>query len=212
MMTYRSALIPLASLLTFAFASFANAQPSPYVLPNGKKINISGLVIEAGAKTFLLDYGKGAITVELDDYDTYEEGFNIEVGDAVIVKGRIDADGGQERTIEAESVFIPELDLRITASSTDEEDTNTKLFTHSLANGEEIQLNGIVKTINNNIVTIQSSKGLVEVHFGKVFKQGPMQLNVGQAIKVTGFYKNRFFLKDIIFAETVERVRSSPPA
>lgn len=182
------------------------AQSTPYTLPNGASIELTGTVTQAKAKTFRLDYGKGAITVELDDYDSYQEGFNIVNGDQVLVKGRVDADPGAPRTIEAASVYIPKLDLLIKASSTDEEDTATKQFTHSLADGEEVVLKGIVKSVSRKVAVIQSSKGLVEVHFGKLFKQGPTTLKVGQAVDVTGVFENRLFRRDIIFAESLKSI------
>lgn len=203
-----SSFLPILSILGSLLIPSLSAQQTPYTLKNGQKIELSGVVSNATAKTFRLDYGKGAITVELDDYDSYEEGFNIVDGDKVDVKGRIDADPGKKRTIEASSVYIPELDLRINASATDEEDTATKPFTHSLADGEEVLLKGIVQKIEKDVVTIQSSKGLVEIHFGDLFRQGPITLKVGQAINVTGIFKNRFFRKDMIFAEKVAKVRS----
>ena len=186
-------------------------QKSPYQLKNGDEIELAGKVSKAAAKTFLLNYGKGTITVELDDYDSYEEGFNIVDGDQVIVAGKIDADPGQKRTIEARRVSIPAIDLEIYASATDEEDTASKAFTQSLSDGTEIDLRGIIKNIDKKVITIQSSKGRVEIHLGRVKGQKRETFYLGQAVRVTGFFKNRWFRKDMIFAESIEAVKREAP-
>lgn len=74
---------------------------SPWERDDGQWITLSGKVTDAGANDFKLDYGKGAITVEMDDYDPELEAFNIVRNDRVIVVGRVDADRKQRRTIEA---------------------------------------------------------------------------------------------------------------
>jgi hypothetical protein len=38
------------------------------------------------ADAFTLDYGRGQILVEMDDWDWYQEGYNLVAGDHVIVK------------------------------------------------------------------------------------------------------------------------------
>ena len=191
-----------------AFAVPLQAQNvSPYRLKNGDEIKIAGKVSKAKASTFLLDYGQGSITVELDDYDSYEEGFNIIDGDQVIVTGKVDADSGQKRTIEARRVFIPAIDLEIFASATDEEDTASKSFTQSLTDGTEVDLRGIIKNINRKVITIQSSKGRVEVHLGSVKGQERETFYLGQAVRVTGFFKNRLIRKDMIFADSIQSVK-----
>ena len=185
-------------------------QASPYRAKNGDEIKLAGKVSKAAAKTFLLDYGKGTITVEMDDYDSFEEGFNIVDGDQVIVTGRVDADPGQKRTIEARRVLIPAIDLELFASATDEEDTESKVFTQSLSDGTEVDLRGIIKSIEKKVITIQSSKGRVEIHLGSVKGQERETFYLGQAVRVTGFFKNRLFRKDMIFAESIESVKRQP--
>ena len=208
--------LTISPIVKFVLSMAALAVPlqaqdvSPYRLKNGDTIKIAGGVSKAAAKTFQLDYGKGTITVELDDYDSYEEGFNIVDGDQVIVTGKIDADPGQKRSIEARRVYIPAVDLEVFACSTDEEDTESKVFTQTLSDGTEIDLRGIIKSIDKKVITIQSSKGRVEIHLGRVKQPGRQTFYVGQAVKVTGFFKNRWIRKDMIFAETIELVKRLP--
>ena len=148
--------------------------------------------------------------IELDDYDSYEEGYNVEKGDKVVVTGKIDADPGQERTIEASEVYIPAVDLRIEACSHDEEDHEVKVFTHRLSNGAEVELRGVIQNIESGVCTIQSSKGLIEVRLNSLREQKRQTLVLGQAIKVSGVYKNRLLRNDLILAQVVESSTQRP--
>ena len=183
---------------------------SPYQLKDRADIKLTGRVTEAFTNTFTLDYGKGSITVEVDDYDSYEEGYNIEKGDQVIVTGKIDADLGQERTIEASEVYIPAVDLRIEACSHDEEDHRVEVFTQRLSNGTEVELRGVIKNIESGVCTIQSSKGELEVRLSDLRQQKVETLVLGQAIKVSGVYKKRLLRNDMILAQVVEPSTKQP--
>ena len=210
----RSIPIPSHKAVFLLVASFVlpiQAQPlSPYQLKDRANIKLSGRVTEAAAHTFTLDYGKGSIVVELDDYDSYEEGLNIVKGDQVVVSGKIDADPGQKRTIEASEVFIPAADLRIYASAHDEEDHESKAFTQRLSDGTKVELRGVIKNIKSGVCTIQSSQGHIEIQLNSLKGQKSQTLALGQAIKVSGVYKNRLLRNDMILAQIVEPSTHQP--
>jgi hypothetical protein len=46
---------------------------------------VSGTVVSAKPDSFRLDYGDGVITVEMDDFDFYAEGYGLLPNDQVIV-------------------------------------------------------------------------------------------------------------------------------
>ena len=196
-------------LASFGFSAQAE-QASPYQLKDGADIKLNGRVTEAAAHTFTLDYGKGSIIVELDDYDSYEEGYNIEKGDQVVVWGKVDADPGQQRTIEAGHVYIPEIDLRIEASTDDEEDLEVKAYALKFSHGTEVELRGVIKDIKSGVCTIQSSKGHIEIRLNSLKGQKGRPLALGQAIKVSGVYKNRLLRNDMIVAQVVEPTTHQP--
>ena len=204
---------PIASFAALSLAITALVSPlraelvSPYQLKDGAEIRLAGEVTKAGAHTFTLDYGKGAIVIELDDYDSYEEGYNIEKGDQVVVTGKVDADPGQKRTIEARQVYIPAVDLIVNASADDEEDLEVKAYTQRLSNGTKVELRGVVKNIKSGVCTIQSSKGHIEIQLNSLKGQN---LALGQAIKVSGVYKNRLLRNDMIVAQVVEATTQQP--
>ena len=201
--TFKALFLLVASLML----PVNGEQASPYQSKDGANIRLSGRVTEAAAHTFTLDYGKGSIIVELDDYDSYEEGLNIVKGDQVVVTGKVDADPGQQRTIEASQVYIPSADLRIHASSDDEEDHKVKTFTQRLSDGTEVELRGVIKNIKSGVCTIESSKGNIEIRLNSLKGR---TLSLGQAIKVSGVYKNRLLRNDMIVAQVVEPTTLKP--
>lgn len=92
---------------------------------DGNWINISGEVMSAIPSSFLLDYGQGTLTVEMDDWDWYQEGKLLKPGDEVVVTGRVDNDLLVNKRLEASSVYVEGLDTYFYASGADEEELRT---------------------------------------------------------------------------------------
>lgn len=109
----------LAAALALA-ASPAVAE-NPYSEPDGSYIRIGGTVTTVAPASFLLDYGSGSITVEMDDWDSYGDAWGISDGDRVTVYGRVDDDLYELSTIEAGSVYVENLNTYFYASAADEE-------------------------------------------------------------------------------------------
>ena len=68
------------------------AAQEPYSKADDSWISISGTVAAPTADSFMLDYGDGVITVEMDDWDTYGDAYGLLDGDKVTVYGKIDDD------------------------------------------------------------------------------------------------------------------------
>jgi len=96
--------------------------PNPYVMPNNSWISISGTVKDVSADSFLLSFGKGVVTVEMDDGDRDADGYKLVEGDKVTVNGKIDDDFFEMTTIEAMNVYVEKLGTYFWASAEDEED------------------------------------------------------------------------------------------
>lgn len=88
-------------------------------------INLSGTVVSTTPDSFVLDYGKANVTVEMDDWDWYHEGRALAPGDKVVVSGRVDKDLWETNRIEASSVFVKNLNTYFFASGADEEELAT---------------------------------------------------------------------------------------
>lgn len=114
------------SLLITSIAAVSLASPvyaaSPYLQPDDTWVNIDGEVEAVSADSFTLDYGKGIITVEMDDGDRDADGYKLVPGDEVTVSGVIDDDFYEVAKIEASSVFVESLGTTFFASAVDEED------------------------------------------------------------------------------------------
>ncbi|MGE0161148.1 MAG: NirD/YgiW/YdeI family stress tolerance protein [Gemmatimonadales bacterium] len=96
--------------------------PDPYARPNDSWITIRGTVQSVRPDAFTLAYGDGRITVEMDDEDRDADAYVLMEGDSVTVNGTIDDDVFESATIEANSVYVHELDTYFYASALDEED------------------------------------------------------------------------------------------
>lgn len=79
----------LAPALTFSAPA---DPPNPYLQPDESWIRIRGTVVDPGPESFTLDYGKGTVTVEMEDWEWYHEGYQMIEGDPATVYGRIDDD------------------------------------------------------------------------------------------------------------------------
>ena len=89
---------------------------------NASFITLNGRVVSTTPSSFDLDYGSGRITVEMDDWDWFQEGRALKAGDQVMVSGRIDRDLFERKKIEAASVYVKNLGTHFFANPGDEED------------------------------------------------------------------------------------------
>jgi len=116
----------IAAILTVAtIPATAQDMEEPYEKPDDSWISISGTVESVRPDEFMLDYGEGVITVEMDDGDRDADAYELVKGDKVTVSGRIDDDLFEVAKIEAASVFVENLGTYFYASSVDEEDVDT---------------------------------------------------------------------------------------
>jgi len=113
--------IAASALLTTATMPLLAAEESSLVTDNSW-ISLSGTVVDAGARTFELDYGDGLVVVEMDDWDWYGEAFSIMEGDQVTVYGMVDDDLYETTSIEASSVYVKNLNTHFYASDADKEE------------------------------------------------------------------------------------------
>lgn len=89
---------------------------------DGNWITIGGVVASVLPGQFTLDHRTGTVTVEMDDWDpAYRDALMLRPGDQVVVRGAIDDNLYLSKRIEAESVFVNNLNTYFYANAADEE-------------------------------------------------------------------------------------------
>lgn len=179
---------------------------------NGNQISVSGLVTAAAPDYFRIDTGKKTITVEMDDWDWYAEGTQLHKGDSVIVYGKIDNDLLQRRTIEADSVYVKNLNTYFYASDADEEDAGFPRFTlnalQNVNDGTHIEVYGRVASKSGRRFTLNTGKYLLTVDTSKMGynpldDRGYQQIKVSDRVYVYGTVDETLYDRKLITANTV---------
>jgi len=182
-------------MLTFTASAtllpaLAFAAESPYTKPDDTWINLSGTAVDTGPNSFVLDYGQGTITVEMDDWSWYDkEGYGLIEGDKVTVYGKVDDDIAEANTIEASSVYVESLGTYFYADSADEETLNYSVVTPIVAGYTE--LTGTVTSTSAFEFTIDSGVQQMTVDtslldYNPLDEKGYQQIDEGDLVTVTG--------------------------
>lgn len=177
----------------------------PYSKPDDSFISINGTVTSAGPETFELDYGEGVITVEMDDWDWYREGYKLLNGDNVTVYGRIDDDLFEVAKIEADSVYVKGLNSFFFANDADEEDV---AYVNLVAATTTAAIQGRVKDIDGREFIVDTGDGTLRVDtssmpYNPLDKEGYQQVEKGDRVSVVGALTPGFFSEREIKADAV---------
>ncbi|WP_019341439.1 NirD/YgiW/YdeI family stress tolerance protein [Stutzerimonas stutzeri] len=196
------------TLIATAIAGFATAPlaaesgnaPSPYQKHDGTWISLNGTVESVKPDSFMLDYGKGSIIVEMDDWDWYSEGTALKAGDKVTVYGDVDDDIFEVTSIEANSVYVEGLNSFFFASANDEE---TPWRTATFVPSAETTIQGTVQSVKDRELTLDTGDGSLIINtltmsYNPLDKDGFQQVEKGDRISVMGqmdpaFFGNREF-------------------
>lgn len=178
-----------------AMATPALAAPSA-TSDNGEWMTLSGTVQAVSGDDFSLDYGRNAITVEMDDYDWYNENA-VKPGDRVTVTGRIDNDFLQARRLEASSVYIDSLHTRFFANPADEEDYIPAVDGPIAGNGG-LTIIGDVQSIDGSDMVIDA--GAIDyrvdtstLYYDPFDTAGFQHVSVGDRVEVIGTFDDTDF-------------------
>ncbi|MFO7964029.1 MAG: NirD/YgiW/YdeI family stress tolerance protein [Desulfobacterales bacterium] len=186
---------------------------NPYALPDETWISISGTAVEAGEKSFLLDYGKGMVVVEMDDWDWYKEGHNIVEGDKVTVYGRVDDDLFETTTIEADSVYVEGLGTYFYADSDDEEIAEP--YNYWVSGGPiipgQVYVRGKVTGVEERKFTIDTGPRKLtidtdEMVYNPIDKKGYQWVEKGDHVLVGGQLEKDFWGNREVAANTVVEI------
>jgi len=184
-------------------------------------IEISGTVTTTAPDSFRLDYGSGLITVEMDDWDWYEEEREVLPEDRVRVSGKVDDDTYESASIEASSVYVESLNTYFHASSADEEGQS---FTPSQAPDGRITrgnmaITGVVTSVGDHEFTVDQGKRKITVEtsmmpYNPLDSEGAQQLAIGDRVSAKGRITKDTFEKKELEAESVTTLKDesrTPP-
>ncbi len=197
------------STMLFVSASLLTAAAygeSPYTQADDTWINIDGEVSSVSADSFVLDYGDGFVTVEMDDGDRDADGYKLLKGDKVSVSGIVDDDFYETTTIEASSVYVEQLGTYFYASAVDEEDTFVTISYPVATSNMVVQ--GTVTSVSDDEFTIdnglqQLTVEVEEMAYNPLDDEGYQQIEKGDLVSVSGSIDRDLFEGRVLDAESI---------
>lgn len=165
--------------------------------PDDTWITVSGRVVKVSPEQIRLDYGSGKITVEVEDFDSYGEASVLMENDKVVVRGIVDDDTFERRTIEASSVYVEGLQTYFYANPADEEDFAAWTVTTPVAVGE-VEMTGNVTRVIGREFTIDTGVSKMQVDtvglgYNPLDEDGYLKIEKGDRVKVGGDFDNAVF-------------------
>ncbi|MGB3209947.1 MAG: NirD/YgiW/YdeI family stress tolerance protein, partial [Desulforhopalus sp.] len=180
--------------LGLIFTSSLAAAESPKTKPDDSWISVNGTVVSVEPDSFVLDYGKDTITVEMDDGDRDADAYKLLSGDKVRVTGKVDDDLFEKRTIEASSVYVEKLNTSFYVSAIDEEDIGliTVMPVNMPVMVSETVVEGTITQIpEDDEFIISTGTGNLRVEteampYNPLDHEGYQQLDIGDRVSVNG--------------------------
>lgn len=161
------------------------------------------------ADSFLLDYGSGLVTVEMDDFDTYGDAYGIFDGDRVTVTGDVDNDLFQTARIEAGSVYVEGIQQYFFANDADEEAVMATAVVMPVVLGQTI-IRGTVTDVTESTASFTVDTGIVNIKvdtadmlYNPLDNFGFQQIDTGDRVSVTGNMDVEFFQGRVLDAEII---------
>lgn len=200
----------LTAAMALALTGAVSAQePNPRMLPDDTWVSLSGKVASTTDSTFMLDYGDGMITVEMDDWDTVGDAFPLVEGDEVTVFGDVDENLFVQDTIEAGSVYVEGLNSFFYANSADEEEYAAWTVDTVVTVGD-VKYIGTVQSVDVDAdeFTIDTGAQELTVEVGGMLydpldDEGFQKIEVGDVVSVEGTLDEDFFTNNDLIADTL---------
>ncbi|MBC53468.1 MAG: hypothetical protein CMQ34_06475 [Gammaproteobacteria bacterium] len=210
----------LASISAVFFSASTFAQgPSPYLQPDDTWISLGGTVESVQENSFLLDYGRGSVTVEMDDGDRDADAYALLAGDKVVVNGLVDDDFFEMTTIEASSVYVESISAYFYASAVDEESlaivdpivsvvgpvvVGDATLQGTITAVEPLEEELVLDTGDNLMIVEVDDMG-----YDPLDNEGYLQLDVGDEVTVSGTMTPEMFENHLFEAEYIVTLNNS---
>jgi uncharacterized protein YdeI (BOF family) len=207
-----AAVVAALALAVSAHADSHEGQKDPYMQPDDTWISLSGTVTSVSRDAFTLDYGKGVITVEMDDGDRDADGYKLMKGDNVTVNGKIDDDFFETTTIEASSVYVEKLGTYFYASPIDEEDRffvvapTPIVLTRTVVQGTVTEVRDDEFVVNTGLRSMTVE--VEEMAYNPLDDEGYQKIRVGDRVRATGSIDDDLFEGRELVADSVIKLSS----
>lgn len=200
----KNILLTTATMSTLAIGFTSAAEP--YQKEDRSWISLRGNVKLVTPHSFLLDYGEGVITVEMDDFDNDADAYKLVKGDKVMVFGRIDDDMFETTTIEASSVWVDSINTYFYANSADEEDIPFEVSVTTV--DSDLKITGTISAIEGREFTLNTGKAGIRIDTAELENnplddEGYQKLDVGDRVTVNGEIDNNWWESREIMADYI---------
>lgn len=210
-MRYQKTLLAssIAAILMSGLAFADDPETKPETKPDDSWISLTGTVASAKSDQFMLDYGEGEITVEMDDWDSYGDAWPLDEGDEVTVYGEVDDGLYQDDRIEASSVYVDGLDTFFYASAADEEELGDWMLDTTVEFGDLTYI-GTVESVSPMTDSFTIDTGgqeltvfTTQLSYDPLDDEGFQKVEPGERVSVNGTVSADFFGKSELFADSI---------
>ena len=170
----------------------------------GNWLLLGGEVHSVDEESFVLDYGDGAITVEMGSYGWYNPQV-LQKGDKVTVSGVMDDDIFDKRTLEASAVYVDRLDSYFLASAVDR-DAGIYAYPGAMFMSDEewVAVSGTVASMDEDELMLDIGFQTIEVETDDLV--GGPNLSEGDRVIIYGEVEDDLFEDAELEAEQVVRL------
>ncbi|MAT15469.1 MAG: hypothetical protein CMJ46_09390 [Planctomyces sp.] len=191
----------LSAILLWSTAGMAQNE-NPYAQADDTWISLDGTVDSVSEDSFVLNYGAGTISVEMDDDDRDSTEYRFDKGMKVRVTGVIDDDFFETTSIDASSVYIEELGTYFFADAdTDDYDwSNWWYMDTNVVAPAAATIRGTVTSVDPDDDEFVISTGTnqlrvetEEMSYNPLDNDGYQRIGVGDRVSVSGEMDEDFF-------------------
>lgn len=196
-----TSLMTLSAILLWSTAGMAQNE-NPYAQADDTWISLDGTVDSVSEDSFVLNYGAGTISVEMDDDDRDSTEYRFDKGMKVRVTGVIDDDFFETTSIDASSVYIEELGTYFFADAdTDDYDwSNWWYMDTNVVAPAAATIRGTVTSVDPDDDEFVISTGTnqlrvetEEMSYNPLDNDGYQRIGVGDRVSVSGEMDEDFF-------------------
>lgn len=173
-------------------------------------VMLSGIIKSISDDEFVLSYGSGEITVEMDDWRWDGDKANaLRVGERVTVTGNIDDDLFEGREIEANNIFVNKDNVYYYRTATNMNTVDRYGEANTMTDGTFVTMSGKVTAVNGKTLTVLDKNNmpmtidLGSLAYDPITGNGQQRIGQGDHVQVYGEIDENFFQNKEIVARRI---------